>query len=99
MEPSMEDILHEADHLLPVAFEGESILTLGRAILFGKRGADLVVNCAPFGCMHGNITTSIFEQMRETIGIPVVNTFYDGGTDNSLLGAFIHEAGQRKKDR
>jgi predicted CoA-substrate-specific enzyme activase len=89
-EPPIAEIIRSANWILPTAFEGESILTIGRAILFQRDGADLVVNCAPFGCMHGNITTAIFEQMRQKMEIPVVNMVYDGVEDNTLLGTYMH---------
>lgn len=97
-EPTVDAIIKAVGQILPPDFEGESILTLGRAILFKNDGADLVINCVPFGCMHGNITHSIFEQMRENIGIPVVTMFYDGIEDNKILSAFLHEAKEKKKN-
>ena len=72
--------------------EGESILTVGRAIHFERDGCRLVVNCAPFSCMHGNITTALFEQLRGHMTIPVVNVFYDGSSDNAELATFIRQA-------
>ncbi|MBN1222138.1 MAG: hypothetical protein JXB23_02735 [Candidatus Aminicenantes bacterium] len=96
-EPSIEETIRAAEQLLPTDFEGESILTLGRTILFQKDQADLVVNCSPFGCMHGNITSEIFERIREDIGIPVVTVFYDGMEDNTILSAYLHEVKERKK--
>jgi predicted nucleotide-binding protein (sugar kinase/HSP70/actin superfamily) len=95
-EPPMDDIMRAGGALLPVEFQGESVVTIGRAVLFGERGADLVVNCAPFGCMHGNITSAVFEQAKDRTRVPVVNVSYDGTGDNSVLGAFMHEARQRR---
>jgi len=95
MEPSMEDIIRAGGPLLPQEFQGESIVTLGRAILFGEQGADLVINCAPFGCMHGNITSAVLEQTRDRTRAPVVDISYDGTGDNSILNAFMHEAWRR----
>ena len=83
--------------MLPPDFAGESILTIGRAMLFKNDGADLVINCVPFGCMHGNITETIFEQKREQIGVPVVTVYYDGMGDNSILSTYLHEIIARKK--
>jgi predicted nucleotide-binding protein (sugar kinase/HSP70/actin superfamily) len=95
-EPGVPEILEAGRAFLPVDFEGESILTLGRAVLFARQGADLVVNCAPFGCMHGNLTGAVFERISETIGIPVINSVYDGMEDNSLLPTFLREALRKK---
>ncbi|MBP1768066.1 MAG: CoA-substrate-specific enzyme activase [Candidatus Aminicenantes bacterium] len=91
-EPDISETIAAGRPYVPVDFEGESILTLGRAVLFARQGVDVVVNCAPFGCMHGNITSAVFDRISETIGIPVVNTFYDGMGGNSLLPTFLHGA-------
>ncbi len=92
MEPTLDDILRAGQQALPVEFEGESILTVGRGVLFERDGCRLVVNCAPFSCMHGNITTALFEQLRGLMTIPVVNVFYDGSSDNAALSTFIRQA-------
>lgn len=97
-EPPVDRIVAQGARFMPVDFEGESVLTVGRALLFRADGADLVVNCAPFGCMHGNITSAIFDQQREKIGIPVVNIMYDGHEGNDPLQTFIQVA-QHKLDR
>jgi predicted CoA-substrate-specific enzyme activase len=94
-EPPIAETIAAASRILPPEFQGEAILTVGRTVLFKRDGADLVINCAPFGCMPGNITTAIFEQMRETIGIPIVNTFYDGVEENRTLTTFLHQAASR----
>ena len=44
-----------------------------------------------------NITETIFEQMRDQIGIPVVTVFYDGMDDNTILSTFLHEITARKR--
>ena len=93
----MGELIRAGRRLLPPEFPGESIITLGRAFLFGRDGADLVVNCAPFGCMHGNITSAIFDESREELGAPVVSIFYDGTEDNSVLNGFIYEALRKKR--
>jgi hypothetical protein len=81
-EPSMHEVLAEGSRFLPIAFEGESILTLGRAKIFGDKGASLIVNCAPFGCMPGRITAYIFQNNPHIFTAPVVNLFFDGTGDN-----------------
>ncbi len=97
-EPPLTQIVRAGLRFLPPDFEGESILTLGRAMLFKSDGADLIVNCAPFGCMHGNITTAIFNQAADAFAVPVVNTAYDGvGNANSVVETFIKAARNRKQ--
>jgi predicted nucleotide-binding protein (sugar kinase/HSP70/actin superfamily) len=97
IEPSMDAIMRAGGALLPPEFQGESVVTVGRAILFGEAGADLVVNCAPFGCMHGNITSAVLEQAGGLTRVPVVNVSYDGAGDNAVLAAFMHEARRRAR--
>ena len=89
-EPSIVSTLKEGERFVPVDFEGEVILTLGRAIEFMKGGASLVVNCAPFGCMPGAITSGIFQQVEREYGVPVANMFYDGEGDiNGIIDTYI----------
>ncbi|MEW6456294.1 MAG: acyl-CoA dehydratase activase [Acidobacteriota bacterium] len=77
-EPSIEKILEEGMKYVPLNFEGEAILTVGRAVHFAKQGVNLIVNVSPFGCMPGSITSSIFQRIQNETGIPIVNIFYDG---------------------
>ena len=89
-EPSIEQIISEGERYIPIEFRGESILTIGRAIIFARQGAALVVDCEPFTCMHGTISDAIFQEVSQTIGIPIVNMAYDGeGGQNSRLEVFF----------
>jgi len=90
VEPAIEDVLEEGMDFLPLNFEGEAILTVGRALQFIKNGAEMVVNCAPFGCMPGNITASFFQQIQEQYTSPVVTLFYDGETNaNRVVEVYL----------
>jgi predicted CoA-substrate-specific enzyme activase len=89
-EPEIEAVVEEGAKYLPVNFEGEAILTAGRAVKFIEDGAELVVNCAPFGCMPGTITSALFQEIQNRLGVPIVSMFYDGEGDlNSLLGVYL----------
>jgi len=89
-EPPMAEILTEGKKFIPLNFEGEAIITVGRAILFAKQGASMVVNAAPFGCMPGTLTTAILRRVQEEAGIPMVGMFYDGTPGiNRTLEAFL----------
>ena len=89
-EPSIEKVMEEGERYIPYEFEGESVLTIGRAIMFAKQGAALVVNCGPFTCMHGSITDAIFQEVSEQADIPIVNMAYDGeGGQNRRLEVFF----------
>ncbi len=77
-EPSMAEVLAEGKKHLPLNFEGEAVITIGRAVMYARQGADMVVNAAPFGCMPGTLTTAILRKLQDELGIPVVGMFYDG---------------------
>jgi len=89
-EPTIEATLEEGAAFFPMEFEGESILTVGRAVEFIKGGASMVVNCAPFGCMPGTMTAGVFLEVERTHGVPVANMFYDGEGDlNARIGTCL----------
>ena len=89
-EPHIEQTLAEGAPHFPLEFEGESILTVGRAVEFMKAGASLVVNCAPFGCMPGTMTAGIFQEIERSYGVPVANMFYDGEGDiNGRIATYL----------
>jgi len=77
-EPSIERILQAGSRFVPLDFVGETILTLGRAMIFAREGAALVVNCAPFGCMPGAMTAGVLQQLESETGVPMLSLTYDG---------------------
>ncbi len=95
-EPPIEEVLEAGKKYLPLNFEGEAILTVGRTVKFIEDGAKMVVNCAPFGCMPGTISGALFQEIQNRTGVPVVSMFYDGEGDlNSLLGIYLAQLGDR----
>jgi predicted nucleotide-binding protein (sugar kinase/HSP70/actin superfamily) len=93
LEPEVEEVVMAGARYLPVNFEGEAILTVGRTVKFMEQGAALVVNCAPFGCMPGTIASALFQELQNRTGVPVVSMFYDGEGDlNGLLGVYLAQA-------
>ena len=92
-EPDIEDVLAQGQRFLPIEFEGEAILTMGRAVKFAEQGASMVVNCAPFGCMPGTLTTALFRKLSAQLKLPIVSMFYDGnGNLNQQLQTFLNNA-------
>ncbi len=92
VEPPIEDVIAAGRKYVPVEFEGESILTIGRAILFIEReNVDAIVNAAPSFCMPGTTTTSIFARIEDELGVPIICNFYDGsGEPNKVLRPHLH---------
>jgi predicted nucleotide-binding protein (sugar kinase/HSP70/actin superfamily) len=96
-EPSMKEIIDEGARYFPVNFEGESIVTIGRAIKFQQAGARVIVNCSPLGCAHGNITAALFQKIQKEINIPIISMFYNGEGDQSkrletMLKNYLYQA-------
>lgn len=92
LEHPIDEVIENGKKYFPVNFQGEAILTIGRALLFAKQGASLIVNCAPFGCMPGTLSAAVFQDIQNEIKIPIVNMFYDGETDlNSKLEIFLQK--------
>jgi predicted CoA-substrate-specific enzyme activase len=89
-EPDMEDILARGRRYVSPSFQGEAILSLGRAELFREQGAAMVVNAAPFGCMPGTISASCMTELQQRLQIPFAQMFYDGAGDaNRRLRVFL----------
>jgi predicted nucleotide-binding protein (sugar kinase/HSP70/actin superfamily) len=89
-EPSIESVMSRAKRFIPPTFEGEAILTIGRAKVFAEQGASLVVNCSPFSCMPGRVTSHLFQTYRNYFQVPVVNLFFDGTGDiSNQVGIYL----------
>ena len=91
-EHPIDQVMAEGMKYLPWQFEGEAVLTLGRAALFVSRdGARAIVNASPMFCMPGTITTSIFPRLEKDLGVPIICNFYDGSGDpNQSLVPVMH---------
>ncbi|MCK4778134.1 MAG: hypothetical protein KAS39_07115, partial [Actinomycetia bacterium] len=60
VEPGVDEIVKAGLKYVPLEFNGEVILTVGRGVLFiTKNQAKAVVNVAPAFCMFGTIGTSL----------------------------------------
>ncbi|MBN1334392.1 MAG: hypothetical protein JXB39_00365 [Deltaproteobacteria bacterium] len=96
-EPSVHDTVAAGLRWLPEDFPGESIVTVGRAIEFARSGASLVVNCAPFGCMPGALTSGILQAVEAETGVPMATMVYDGegGGANRRIATYLANLGPR----
>jgi len=103
-EPHIREVVAAGARYLPEEFEGESILTIGRAVLFAQQGASMVVNASPFSCMPGTLASSILLEIKEKYDIPMLSLFYDGDIQvndkvASLLKSIIlQDSHPRQKD-
>jgi len=95
-EPSSHEVLEMAAPYVHRSFEGEAIMTVGKAADFVRKGLAGVVAVMPFTCMPGTISNALLKRMREEMGeFPFLNMVYDGveqSTSQTRLEAFMHQA-------
>lgn len=102
-EPSIEQTLRAAKPYIHHSFEGEAVLSVGKAIDYINRGASGLVNAMPFTCMPGTIAGAVLKRVREDHeNIPLLNIAYEGQGDTQTLTrleAFMHQAKAYKRAR
>ncbi len=94
-EPSTKQILRNAAPYLDDSFEGETVLSIGKAVDYVKKGASGIISAMPFGCMPGTIVSALLKGVKEDWGIPTLSASYDGAeaTCSGIhLEAFMHQA-------
>ena len=101
-EPTIAETLQLARPYLHDSFEGEAVLSVGKAIDFINKGVSGIVNVMPLSCMPGTITAAVLKSVREVHpSLPMLNIAYEGQQDSQTLTrleAFMHQAracGQR----
>jgi len=94
-EPLILQLLHWAKPYLHPAFEGEAVLTIGKAIDFLKKGTKGIINVMPFTCMPGTIAQAVFARLqREKRNFPCLHLAFDGQEQTNTqtrLEAFMHQ--------
>jgi predicted nucleotide-binding protein (sugar kinase/HSP70/actin superfamily) len=102
-EPSIEQTLRTAAPYIHHSFEGEAVLSVGKAIDYINRGVSGLVNVMPFTCMPGTIASAVLKRVREDHdNIPLLNIAYEGQGDSQILTrieAFMHQAKAYKEAR
>ena len=100
-EPSIVQTLRTALPYIHHSFEGEAVLSVGKAIDYINRGASGIVNVMPFTCMPGTIATAVLKRVRDDHNsVPLLNIAYEGQGDSQTLTrleAFMHQAKAYKK--
>ncbi len=100
-EPETEEIIEKASAYLHPSFEGEAILSVGKAIDLKDKGASGVINIMPFTCMPGTIVSAILKRFREeNQHFPILNMAYDGQEQTNTmtrLEAFMHQVKEFQK--
>jgi len=95
-EPTIKETLRAALPYIHHSFEGEAVLSVGKAIDYINKGVSGIVNVMPLTCMPGTIASAILKRVREDHGnIPLLNIAYEGQKDSQTLTrleAFMHQA-------
>ena len=95
-EPEVSEIIEKASPYIHDSFEGEAVLSVGKALDYISKGAHGIVNAMPFTCMPGTVVNAILKRLREdNSNIPYLNMVYEGIEDtNSVtrMEAFVHQA-------
>lgn len=102
-ELTIKETLDFASPYLHKSFEGEAILSVGKAVDFYQKGVSGIVNVMPFTCMPGTIVGAILKRFREEYNnIPCLNMAYDGQKDTNgttRLEAFMHQTAHYMLER
>ena len=94
-EPSTKEMFKNALPYLNDSFEGETVLSMGKAVDLALKGASGIISAMPFGCMPGTIVNALLKGFKEDAGIPCLSVAYDGSEANCSeiqLEAFMHQA-------
>lgn len=101
-EPSTEELLSYASAYLHDSFEGETVLSIGKAIDFVKIGASGIISAMPFGCMPGTVVTALLKGLKNDTGIPCLSLPYDGSEIASSgieIEAFLYQASEYQRTK
>jgi predicted nucleotide-binding protein (sugar kinase/HSP70/actin superfamily) len=102
-EPAIEQTLRWASPYVHDSFEGETVLSIGKAADFFHKGVSGVLNVGPFTCMPGTIVNAILKRFREEHDqLPVLNLFFDGQGETGTqtrLEAFMYQVQQYQEKR
>ena len=95
-ESLIRDILRLARPFVTDEFEGEAILSVGKAVEFIRHGVSGIINVMPLACMPGTIVNALLKRVREEIGNrPFLPLPCDGQQETLRalrLEAFVHQA-------
>ncbi|MBI5344078.1 MAG: CoA activase, partial [Deltaproteobacteria bacterium] len=83
-EPRVEEIIKKAAPYIHDSFEGEAVLSIGKAVDYINHGAHGIVNAMPFTCMPGTVVSAVLKRVREEHNnIPYLNMVYEGNEDTN----------------
>jgi predicted nucleotide-binding protein (sugar kinase/HSP70/actin superfamily) len=96
-EPSTSKLLKNASPYVHDSFEGETVLSIGKAVDLAEKGASGIISAIPFGCMPGTIVGALLKGIKQDTGTPCMSVSYDGSEaacSEIQLEAFMHQASE-----
>ncbi|MFQ5442380.1 MAG: acyl-CoA dehydratase activase [Thermodesulfobacteriota bacterium] len=95
-EPRIEELIKKAESYIHDSFEGEAVLSVGKALDYIGSGVSGIANAMPFTCMPGTVVNAVLKRLREeNENIPYLNMVYEGMEDTNAITrmeAFVHQA-------
>jgi predicted nucleotide-binding protein (sugar kinase/HSP70/actin superfamily) len=95
-EPTTEQVIKLSLPYIHDSFEGEAVLSIGKAIDFVRHGASGIINVMPFTCMPGTVVNGVMKKVRQDLdNVPFLTMAYDGleqTNTQTRLEAFMHQA-------
>lgn len=97
----ISELLDAASPYTHHTFEGEAILSIGKAVEYARHGLSGVVNVIPFSCMPGAVVTALSDKVRSDHGdLPWLNLDFDASEETSTrakLEAFMYQVKERAR--
>ncbi|MDR1081826.1 MAG: acyl-CoA dehydratase activase [Deltaproteobacteria bacterium] len=94
-DPPVAEVVRLGENFLDRAFQGEAILSLGKAVELYRHGARGMVNIMPFTCMPGMVVGGLSSRLRDLCGgLPLLNLAFDGQSQTNTqarLEAFMYQ--------
>jgi predicted CoA-substrate-specific enzyme activase len=98
-EAEIDETIKMGSRYVHDTFEGEAILSVGKAAEYAEHGLHGVANLMPFTCMPGVIVSALLKRVQaDHENIPILNMSYDGlesATTRTRIEAFLYQARQR----
>lgn len=101
-DPNTRTLLRNAAPWLHHSFQGEAVLSVGKAVDMLERGVQGVILAMPFGCMPGTVATSLLRNVCDGWNAPFINIPFDGTASSTMslqLETFMEQAARRLRHR
>jgi predicted nucleotide-binding protein (sugar kinase/HSP70/actin superfamily) len=99
-EGPVEHVLELARPYLHESFEGEAVLSVGKAVEYYREGFGGVLNVMPFSCMPSTVVSTQTRRISSDCeDMPILNLSFDGQEDPTMmtrLEAFVEQVRQRQ---